>query len=208
MKKIVIIGDIIRSKNIPDRAAVQQMLANIIGQINKNNPNIASAYTITLGDEFQAVLNSAKQLFQNMISILLALAPVQVRFSIAIGSIDTPINKKQAIGMDGPAFYLARQGIETLKQTPNLIVINGLDTSIQNLVNQSLYLLSHNLLKWKATRLNVLSLMQKKHDVAEIARLLQLSDKTIYKTIDHGNLKTVTRIFEEIERMIDHELIQ
>jgi len=41
---------------------------------------------------------------RDALTVLIALYPVEVRFSFAIGEISTAINTKQAIGMDGPLF--------------------------------------------------------------------------------------------------------
>ena len=79
MKRIVLIGDIVSSKQITDRALIQERLAAALEELNnRQDPDLASPYTITLGDEFQAVFDSADALFCDAISILLALHPEQV----------------------------------------------------------------------------------------------------------------------------------
>jgi Mor family transcriptional regulator len=164
---------------------------------------LLSPYTITLGDEFQAVYAKADHLFSDLVSILLALYPEQVRFSIGIGTIDTPINKQQAIGMDGPAFYLARKGIEQLKASGYLFIVNGLPDKQQDIVNNSLFLVSHHLGKWKQSRLSVFQLLQQGLSVSDMTKKLKLSDKAIYKTIDQGELKIVHQLFLDVEKVIN-----
>jgi hypothetical protein len=203
MSKIVLIGDIIASRKIKDRSSVQKNLKAVIRQINRKNPNLLSPYTITLGDEFQAVFQKADQIFADIISILLALYPEQVRFSIGIGSLDTPINKQQAIGMDGPAFYLARKGIEQLKATGYLLITEGLKEDQQDLVNNSLFLVSHHLSKWKQSRLHVFRLFQQGMAVSDMTSELDLTDKAIYKTIDQGELKVLNQLFLDVEKIIN-----
>jgi hypothetical protein len=80
--------------------------------VNGENMHLISPYTITLGDEFQAVLKNARHLFGDIITILYVIYPTKIRFSIGIGDIQTPVNPNQAIGMDGTAFYNARTGID------------------------------------------------------------------------------------------------
>ncbi len=208
MSKIVLIGDIVASRKIKDRSSVQKKLKSTIRQLNRNNPNLLSPYTITLGDEFQAVFNKAELIFSDIITIMLALYPEQVRFSIGAGAIDTPINKQQAIGMDGPAFYLARKGIEHLKATGYLFTTNGLIEAQQDIVNNSLYLVSHHMAKWKQTRLSVFRLLQQGLSVADMTKKLDLTDKAIYKTIDHGELKVVNQLLLEIEKIISASAAQ
>ncbi len=93
MKKIVLIGDLIASKKIKDRAAVQKKLSNVFKKINSSSKNIISPFTITLGDEFQVVYNSAENLFKDIWQISAALYPEKSRYSIAVGDITTKLNK-------------------------------------------------------------------------------------------------------------------
>ncbi len=144
MNKIVLIGDIISSKKIKDRSAVQKKLNNAFKKINSSNKNIISPYTITLGDEFQAVYNSADKLFKDIWQIGAALYPEQSRYSIAVGDITTKLNKAQAIGMDGPAFYFARKGLDELKQTNYIFNFNEAEEKYDlHLIQQTLFLISH-----------------------------------------------------------------
>ncbi|WP_455203217.1 SatD family protein [Kaarinaea lacus] len=206
MNKIVVIADIVSSRKIEQRAALQKKLKAVIRQVNRKNPNLVSPYTITLGDEFQAVLNKADHLFFDFTTIMEALHPERVRFSISVGEINTPINRQQAIGMDGPAFYAARHGIETLKSNEYLFTCNGLNENQQNLVNQSLYLASHHLLKWKLSRLSIFNYLQQNFNVLEISNKVSLGDKAIYKSIDQGALKVVDTLFRDIEQIINQSL--
>ena len=208
MLKIVLIGDIIASRKIKDRSSVQKQLKATIRKLNKKTPNLLSPYTITLGDEFQAVFNRADQLFDDIMSIMSALYPEQVRFSIGVGTIDTPINRQQAIGMDGPAFYLARKGIEQLKGTDYIFITNGLIENQQDFVNHCLSLVSYHLSKWKQSRLSVFRLVQQGLPVSDMTKKLDLTDKAIYKTIDQGELKVVNQLLLDIEKIINTSAAQ
>lgn len=202
MSKIVLIGDIIASRKVQDRPSIQKKLKAALRQVNRRNANVLSPYTITLGDEFQAVFDRADGLFTDMISVLAALFPEQVRFSIGVGALDTPVNRKQAIGMDGPAFYLARRGIEQLKATDYLFITNGLPEDRQSIVNHGLFLLSRHVSEWKPSRLWVFQLLQLGLSVADMTKRLDLSNKAIYKSIDQGELKVIHQLFLDTEKII------
>lgn len=125
MNRVVIIGDIVASKQIENRNEVQENLNQVLSHLNYPHRNdLLSNYTITIGDEFQVVLSEFDSVFSDIINISVNLYPVKVRFAIGIGTLSTPINEEQAIGMDGPAFYLARHGIEGLKKTGSLFRID------------------------------------------------------------------------------------
>ena len=115
------IGDLINSKKLPaeDRAAIQERLKALLNGVNENFSSfLVSPFLMTLGDEFQGVLTAAKPaleiiefLGQNLMEF-----PIQIRYGIGIGELSTSVNREQALGDDGPAYYYARQGIEQLKK--------------------------------------------------------------------------------------------
>lgn len=69
------------------RAALQRQLDGALQQLNQRNAYLASPYTLTPGDEFQAVLNRADHLFHDICTLLAALHPQRIRFSMAAGLI-------------------------------------------------------------------------------------------------------------------------
>ena len=111
-----IIGDIIDSKKILDRLLVQQNLSVVLNKINEAyTQSISSKFMITLGDEFQGLLNSGRDIIEIINAIEDSMNPIELRFGIGIGSITTQINHDFPIGADGPAYYNARKMIETQK---------------------------------------------------------------------------------------------
>jgi hypothetical protein len=197
-KTIALIGDIVASRRISKRTIFDEMLLDTLNRLNRQNPNILSPYTL-IGDEIQAVFSSADFLFHDTISILATIHPEKMRFSFGVGTLVTPINPEQAIEMDGPAFHNARDGVEELKKVGYLFNIVGEDIPNLNLLRQTLFLLSHNMDRWKRTRLQALAMLQKDLSVKEIAAKLHISDKAVYKTIDVGALDIVIALFGEVQ---------
>src|SRR6218665_467049 len=116
MKYLALIGDVVDSKRLPRRAEFQVKLEKTLKNTSSRNPSLASPYTITLGDEFQAVYRNADRLFADIFTIWRDLDPAKVRFAVGVGELSTSINPKQALGMDGPAFHHARDAITALKK--------------------------------------------------------------------------------------------
>src|SRR5580698_4555464 len=121
MKYLVVIGDVVASKQLPERANFQRQLGKWLSSTSHSNENLASPYTITLGDEFQAVYRNATFLFGDLVSIMTAIYRAKVKISLGIGKLTTRLNRKQALGMDGPAFHRARELMTDLKQQSNLL---------------------------------------------------------------------------------------
>ena len=205
MKKIVLIGDIVNSKSISQRGKIQLQLNSIFKKIN-GNKLLLSPYTITLGDEFQAVYNKADSIFYHIWQISLAIYPLKIRFSVGVGDISTKINKMQAIGMDGPAFYNARNGLNELKESGFLFVINSDELISKEIIKQSLFLISHLISGWKKSRLNILVLLNENFSIGEIAKKLKITDKAVYKNIDAGAIKIITDLTNEITGNLNQSL--
>ncbi len=205
MKKIALIGDIVDSKNITERAKVQSGLNYIFKKLNING-DLLSPYTITLGDEFQAVYNKADLIFSHIWQISSAVYPLKIRFSLGAGDITTKINKKQAIGMDGPAFYNARNGLNGLKESGFLFAVTADELHAEKIIKQSLFLISHLSDNWKKSRLNILSLLYRQFSVMEIAKKLKITDKAVYKNIDAGALKIIMDLTKEITSNLNQSL--
>jgi hypothetical protein len=198
-KNIVLVGDLVASRRIVERSAVQERLRACLRQLNsKKREGLVSPYTITLGDEFQAVFSAPDRFFRDALTVLIALYPVAVRFSFAIGEINTAINTKQAIGMDGPAFHDARATIDRLKKTKNFFAIASPDGAGLTLINQSLALVSHTIGKWSRSRLEILLGLSENRTVKQMARDLRVTDKAVYKSIDAGAIRTIVPLLEEI----------
>ena len=205
MKKIVLIGDIVDSKSISERGKIQLQLNTVFKKIN-NDKQLLSPYTITLGDEFQAVYSKADSVFNHIWQISLAIYPLKIRFSIGAGNITTKINKKQAIGMDGPAFYNARNGLNELKESGFLFTINSDELISKEIMKQSLFLISHLISGWKKSRFDILVLLNENFNIGEIAKKLKISDKAVYKNIDAGALKIISDLTREITSNLNKSL--
>jgi len=113
-----VIADIIRSKSINARFAIQKRLEKILDNINTDyDKSIASKFMITLGDEFQGLLNSPVSVLDMIERIKLHMYPLRIRFGIGFGEIFTGINKEIPLGADGPAYYNAREMIDDIKKS-------------------------------------------------------------------------------------------
>ena len=205
-KYIVVIGDVISSRKVEKRNDLQKILLAVFNDLNTtdNENHLVSPYTITLGDEFQAVYEKADHLFLDSIRILEETIPQKIRFSFGIGEISTELNRRQSIGMDGSAFYLAREGIEKLKETRGSYKFNiyGLeDPKLQKLYNNILMIFSNLLEGWNSNRYYILRSTIAGKAVKEIARDLSITEAAVYKNISDGNIREMMAI---LEIMINH----
>lgn len=204
---IALIADIVNSRELSNRMEVQELLRKTLAGLNRRTPSLVSPYTITLGDEFQALFSSAEALFPNAIEILAALYPVRIRFSFGVGTLLTRIKRREAIGMDGPAFHAARDGMEAMKTARDTTFIVRPDTDdALGLSNLLLRLISHDIEGWNKTRLAVMQRMFSGKSLLQISGELELAYQTVHKTARSGQLRTVLASFNSISCTINHHI--
>lgn len=212
-KFVVVIGDIISSKKVEKRSALQNTLQEVFNHLNTSGyeNHLVSPFTITLGDEFQAVYEKADCLFLDSIRILEKAFPQKIRFSFGIGEISTDINRVQSIGMDGSAFYFAREGISNLKKQRGDYKFNiyGLeDTELEKLFNNFLRIYSNLLERWNKNRYFILRKTMTGKPVKEIAKELELSETAVYMNIYDGNIREIIAIQEVMINHINNKLLE
>lgn len=131
MDYIAVIGDIKDSKNIGDRGKIQDKLNAVLKSVNESyDEDISARFIITLGDEFQGLLERKEHLFAIVKYIEREMYPVRLRFGIGIGKISTDIFYGAAIGADGPAYYAAREMVEQLREQEKRLKRQAADIQI------------------------------------------------------------------------------
>lgn len=207
MNYLVLIGDLKKSKGVADRNRVQAHLRDACTGLNDRmkNLHLVSPFTVTLGDEFQAVFSSPKSVWPGIFEIESRLRPVRVRFGMGVGAIDTEINPAMAIGMDGPAFHLARDAISSLKEEGENYRVLGLKNA-QTLANQALDLVSHIRDGWRDNRVAIFSFLLNGMSVTQMADKLAITEQAVYKNINEGRLETIQGIFRGLNSVIETQL--
>ncbi len=118
-KHTILMADVLESRDYPGNQLMKQ-LKKTVRFINKGMAGaILSPLTITLGDEFQAVVKSE----QDGIRIILAIEEFRIsqgfefrlRYVLLYGTIDTPLNAEYAHEMLGEGLTRARELVEKVK---------------------------------------------------------------------------------------------
>lgn len=114
---LALIADVIDSKMVQERIDLQKQIEKTLQKMNKLfGDYLASRFTLTLGDEFQALLEVNAPVFQIIDTLRSELNPTQLRFGIGLGEIVTDIDPLQSVGADGPAYWNARAAINFVHQ--------------------------------------------------------------------------------------------
>lgn len=164
---IAVIGDIVKSKSIVNRGEVQEQLKTVLNEVNqKYADHLASKFTLTLGDEFQAVFRTGSRLLYILDEIIFALKPVELRFGIGIGSLKTALDPNTSLGADGPAYWSARNAIETAHTNndygrANIELCSPREKELVKLINQIIKLSAFQASGWRESQAEVYRLILK-----------------------------------------------
>lgn len=203
---LVLIGDLIGSRDIRHREGFQRSFQQVIEKKNERWSHLfVSPLTITLGDEVQAVFGTAKELFLMLHDLTLALnsgeIPVDVRYALGLGTIETDINRDSAIGMDGSAFHHARRGIERSKQVKRQLYFAG-EVNESGIINDLLYFVDITMKSWNRNRLAIVYHHRRGAHQRDIQSIVGVSQSAISQNLNRDEVQAVVHAEETLERYL------
>ncbi len=111
---IALIGDIVASRALPDRAGAQRRLAAVLAETAALVAGV-QPLEATVGDEFQGAYSSFADASRAALLVRLALLPaLDVRFGLGVGGTTILDAHRSPLLQDGPAWWAAREAIEGL----------------------------------------------------------------------------------------------
>lgn len=113
---VVVIGDLVRSRELPDRAAAQDRLRGAVETFNASSgDSLAAPLELTGGDEMKTILEDPAVAVDVITHVSEAAHPMDLAWGIGRGPIET--SWVQDVGeLDGPCFHEARRAIEEASQ--------------------------------------------------------------------------------------------
>lgn len=179
-------ADIINSRKF-DQQKLMIEFKNAVKLLNdQQRLSLLSPITITLGDEFQGVVNSLESAINIMISleeiVLSRALNFQLRYTLVQGQIDTKINSKIAYEMLGEGLTAARESLHGLKKTKSRFFIGLKNGKLSDAINNAFFAFQGIIDNW--TRLkdgNIASMFLNKIDYKQIAINVNKEKSVIWK---------------------------
>lgn len=190
---VALIGDIRASKEIDDRKEAQEAFKEVVEGLNDRvgSAVIASPFTVTTGDEFQALLTDATAAVDAAVTASDRFHPAKLRFGIGCGPLETAVNPNQAIGMDGPCFHHARTAIESAKRDGRWVRVHGWPGSTDDRVGSLFDLVQCVREDW-TDRQAELALAHRTMDTQKrVASHFDLSKSTVSESLSAGHVQEV-----------------
>ncbi len=196
-----IIGDINRSRSLLERAKVQRNFAAAIETINEEfKRSIASKFLVTLGDEFQGLLNTPEESYDLVRRFEDLMEPIPFAFGVGIGSLSTPLKKDSALGMDGEAFHRARQALSDAKRLKRTLCYS-FDSDKERVANALVALMDR---EWSrlTPRQRQINQLLKEQSPKEVARRLRISVQAISKAKRSSAVVEVEEASEVLRQLL------
>lgn len=211
-----VIGDIIDSKKSGDRNTIQKNLKEVLEHINEKYQDcLASKFMITLGDEFQGLLKDRNMVMTIINEIEMLMFPVQIRFGIGIGSINTDINFNNSIEIDGPAYNRARRMINTLQKKKfqyeeaysNIMLCSEDENEeIDYLINSVLSVCSALKRNWSKRQAEIITVfIECGENQYKAAEALKITQSSVSKALKNSNYYTYRAAIKNIDNFLSKE---
>ena len=202
-KLAVLLGDVVASRTITNRAAFQRTLEEAGQEVNDTYPTIYAAFKILKGlDEFGCALTTITDSYTIITTLLARLYPNIARFVLVYDYVDTGLKTRDVSIMDGPAFHKASEMLISLKKSKLLFDMSVqdevLDASLVGLIN--LLLITKN--TWSPRQFQIVEEYRKQKLQSEIAADLGISQQAVSKTLARSMWKEL----ETIEGKLDYAL--
>jgi len=171
----IIMADIISSRHIKKEEDFMGQFKSLIALVNERFKNqIISPLTITLGDEFQGIVDSAPTLFELLFFLeeqrIESGNTFQLRYSMVYGEIETEVNTKIAYEMYGVGLTQAREGLQRAKDLGHYYHVD-LKTTFEAQLKLCLELYQSIKSEWKPREYEIVSAFLKHNDYKDLKEI-------------------------------------
>lgn len=174
-RNYIIMADIISSRYIKKEEDFMGQFKALTTLANEQfNRQIISPLTITLGDEFQGIVDSAQTLFELVFFLeeqrIGADYTFQLRYSLVHGEIETEINTQIAYEMYGAGLTQAREGLQQAKDSGQHYYID-LKAAPEAQLKLCLELYQSIKSEWKPKEYKIVSAFLKHNDYKDLEKI-------------------------------------
>ncbi len=173
----VITADVIASRQQPVALAQKEVvLAGL------NHPDLLTAFTISRGDEVQAVVAGPLLPLNLVRRLRFYCRPLLLRVGLGVGRIITGLEKKNSWEMNGPAFFRSRRALESLKNERRVFTrVDTGDDVFDRLANALLALVDTVQSGWTDAQWEAVTVYEEKGTYQEAAQILGIAYQNVEK---------------------------
>lgn len=182
----ILMADMLNSRKRNSNQLISEF-KHLIAAINKKwKKQILSPLTITLGDEFQGLIdtpeNAIKIIFDLEEEIIKNTYDIKLRYVLNEGEIETAINNKIAYGMLGKGLTEARENLTKLKSTKHRFkIITEPNNQYLNIINDLFIIYENYVDNWKPNEYFIVKEFILNKSYQEVAELLDMNVSSAWR---------------------------
>lgn len=204
----ILMADIVNSGQ-KDSKKLMTQFKTIIQSINeKRNKNLLSPLTITLGDEFQGIIDNV----QNGIEIIFEIEELiiqnqfdfKLRYVLNFGEIETEINNKIAYEMLGEGLTTAREKLNSLKNDKSRFEILLPKNLLGDIINNSFIIYQSIIDSWQLKDYNIVFEFLIHDDYKIVANNVSLNISSAWRrrnSLKIYEYKTIKKIILDLSKI-------
>lgn len=205
---VALIGDIRGSRELDDREKAQEEFERVVDGLNDHvaEDAIASRFTVTTGDEFQALLTNASAAIEAAVVASDRFHPAKLRFGVGRGGLDTAVNPNRAIGMDGPCFHRAREAVDSAKRDATWLRVAGWPNDLDERVNSLFDLVGCVREDWTDRQAEFALALTEQDTQKSVADHYMVTKSTVSESLSAGHVHEVRSAEDSLAALLQDAL--
>jgi hypothetical protein len=185
-----LIGDVVSSRDLPNRAEVQRRLRAMLEQLNHElGGELVAPLKLTAGDEVQGLLARPEAVVEILVAIADALHPARLVWGLGRGTLETDLSDDISV-LDGPCLHRARESVLSAKAEGRWLVAGGIREPHGRVLASLLDLVAAIRSGWTETRIRYVREARSRQQ-QEVAALLGVSKQAVHKALSAAHFATV-----------------
>ena len=202
----VVIGDVIGSRDVADRATLRKLIDDGVERVNDELADrlLAPFATLKGVDEVGGVLASVEGAYRAVRLLTEAIHPTAMRVAIVYGPVDVGIDTNDVAEMDGPAFHRADDALRGLDERLVALSVEDAISWQVDLVEAEMELLSRWKEAWTPRQAEVVRTYREERTMGAAADRLEISVQSVSKTLKRAQAATIIEVEETLETALSH----
>lgn len=179
-----VIADVVHSRSLADRSGFQRQFLDLVERAGTMLPpgELVSRFVVTAGDELQGLLRTPAPAYDFLVALEDELGRGRFRMGVGWGCLATDL-KPVCLGMDGPAFHLARAALEESKKRGRALTYRLGNAALDDLLTSYAALLDRTRLSWTPRQWEQVKLLAANGDQSSVAAALGISRAAVNKAL-------------------------
>lgn len=183
---------------------IRPKILDALNQINLSHAEeLAVPFSITIGDEFQALVKSPTDSPMIIYHLRLLLNPLKCRIGVGIGGVVSDL-MKTTTEMEGPAFSYSRDAIDMLKNRRELVTAYaGSDPKLASIVMGITALVDIIQNSWTSKQWEAVQLYDELHDLAAVGLKLGITPQSVEDRLRVTHWREVIHASNKLSELLD-----